>query len=79
MPEGAGLRSIQLSVGVQWKLAKQKADAHKPIWKELLREAAQGEVLNNDDTPITILQLLKDRLGSTATLRGRTAEKGRPR
>jgi len=52
---------VPLAASVQWKLVKQKADAHKPIWKELLREAAQGEVLNNDDTPVIILQLLKDR------------------
>lgn len=52
---------VPFPASVQWKLAKEKADVHKPIWKQLLREAAQGEVLNNDDTPITILQLLKDR------------------
>ncbi len=55
---------VPLAASVQWKLVKQKADAHKPIWNELLREAAQGEVLNNDDTPVIILQLLKDRLAA---------------
>jgi hypothetical protein len=52
---------IPLAASVQWKLVKQKADMLLPIWERFLQEAAQGEVLNNDDTPMTILQLLKDR------------------
>jgi transposase len=52
---------IPLAASVQWKLVKQKAHVLEPLWKELHRGAAQGEVLNNDDTSVTILQLLKDR------------------
>jgi hypothetical protein len=52
---------IPLAASVQWKLAKQKAHVAEPVWEQLQRGAAQGEVLNNDDTPVTILQLLKDR------------------
>jgi transposase len=52
---------IPLAASVQWKLAEQKAHVVEPVWEELHRVAAQGEVLNNDDTPVTILQLLKDR------------------
>jgi transposase len=52
---------IPLAASVQWKLVKQKAQVAEPVWEELQRGAAQGEVLNNDDTPVTILQLLKDR------------------
>ena len=52
---------IPLAASVQWKLVKQKASVAEPVWEELQRGAAQGEVLKNDDTPVTILQLLKDR------------------
>lgn len=52
---------VPLPVAVQWELVKQKAEVLLPVWEELLREAAQGEVLHNDDTYVTILQLLKDR------------------
>lgn len=61
------LGQLQKSVGIpfppaiQWELVKQKAEVLLPVWEELLREAAQGEVLHNDDTYVTILQLLKDR------------------
>ena len=57
---------IPLAASVQWKLAKQKAHVAEPVWEELRRAAAQGEVLNNDDTSVTILQLLKDRSAALA-------------
>jgi len=52
---------VPLAPAVQWKLVSRKADVSAPIWEELLRQGAQGHVLHNDDTPVTILQLLKDR------------------
>ena len=52
---------IPLAASVQWKLVKHKAHLFEPVWECLLRLAAQGKVLNNDDTPVTILELLKDR------------------
>jgi len=61
------LEQLQKSVGmplpaaVQWELVKRKAEVLLPVWEQLLQEAAQGEVLHNDDTYVTILQLLKDR------------------
>lgn len=52
---------MPLSAAVQWELVKQKAEVLRPVWEQLLQQAAQGEVLHNDDTYVTILQLLKDR------------------
>ena len=52
---------IPLAASVQWKLVKHKAHVAEPVWECFLRLAAQGKVLNNDDTPVTILELLKDR------------------
>jgi len=52
---------VPLAASVQWKLVKQKADIHIPVWEELIRLAAQGKILHNDDTPVIILQLLKER------------------
>jgi len=52
---------VPLAASVQWKLVSEKAHVLEPVWKEFLRQAAQGEVFNNDDTSMIILQLLKDR------------------
>ena len=52
---------IPLAASVQWRLVKQKAHVAEPVWEEFQRGAAQGEVLKNDDTHVTILQLLEDR------------------
>ena len=52
---------VPLAASVQWKLVKQKAYILIPVWEELIRLAAQGKILHNDDTSMTILQLLKER------------------
>ena len=52
---------VPLAASVQWKLVKQKANIQKPVWEELIRLAAQGKILHNDDTSVIILQLLKER------------------
>lgn len=52
---------VPLAASVQWKLVKHKAHLLEPVWECLLRLAAQGKLLHNDDTPVTILELLKDR------------------
>ena len=36
-------------------------EAIEPAWEELVREAAQGEVLHNDDTPAMILEAIRER------------------
>jgi len=61
LQEGFG---IPLPVSTQWDLLEKAACKLAPAHEELLRRAAQGEVLHNDDTPMTILDFLKERTGA---------------
>jgi transposase len=49
---------VPLPAGTQWDLVDEAYDSLKPVHDELIREAAQGEVVHNDDTAMTILDLL---------------------
>lgn len=49
---------IPLPEATQWEIVAGVADVVAPAHEELKRQAAQGEVLHNDDTPMTILSLL---------------------
>lgn len=55
---GAG---VPLSASTQWDLLARAAGGLEPVLAELVRQAAQGEVLHNDDTPMVILAFLKER------------------
>jgi transposase len=48
---------IPLPQTTQWELVRDAADALAPAHAELIAQAAQGEVLHNDDTTMKILQL----------------------
>jgi transposase len=60
------LERLQDSLGVplpattQWDLVAEAADRIEPVQEELVRQAAQGEVLHNDDTSAKILELLAE-------------------
>ena len=55
------LQGLQESLGVplpsstQWEIVEKTAALVNPAFEELIRQAAQGEVVHNDDTPMTIL------------------------
>ena len=49
---------VPFPASVQWELMRDAAKAMKPAYSELIRQAAQGEVLMNDDTPMRILDFL---------------------
>ncbi|MFW6152031.1 MAG: IS66 family transposase [Verrucomicrobiota bacterium] len=49
---------IPLAASTQWEIVNQKADAIHPVYDELVRQAAQGKVLHNDDTTVKILQFM---------------------
>ena len=61
------LEQLQKSLGIplpastQWQMVKEAAEAIEPAWEELIREAAQGEVLHNDDTTAVILETIRER------------------
>lgn len=52
---------IPLPSSTQWDIVNAVASKLEPAYKELIRQAAQGEVLYNDDTNMKILELMKQR------------------
>jgi transposase len=66
------LRRLQDSLGIplaastQWDIVKAKAGIVAPAYEELIRQAAQGDVLHNDDTAIKILQFMGKRAKEVA-------------
>jgi len=52
---------IPLPESTQWDIIEQAADTTQYVYKELIRQAAQGEILHNDDTTMRILSKMKER------------------
>lgn len=48
---------IPLPASTQWEIVKEMATVIAPVYQELITQAAQGEVVHNDDTAMTILAL----------------------
>jgi hypothetical protein len=51
---------IPLPAATQWEIVEEAAEVIKPARDELLRQAAQGEVLHNDDTGMRVLKLARE-------------------
>ena len=49
---------IPLPASTQWDIVEQAADKIHPAYRELVRQAAQGEVIHNDDTTMKVLSLM---------------------
>ena len=58
LQEGLG---IPMPAATQWDLVHDAATKVMPAFDELVREAAQGKVLHNDDTSMKVLELLGER------------------
>jgi transposase len=60
------LEKLQHNLGVpmpaatQWEIVEEAAELLKPALDELIRQAAQGEVLHNDDTSMRVLRLARE-------------------
>jgi transposase len=52
---------VPLPASTQWDIVKAVAADLAPAFAELIRQAAQGEVLHNDDTTVKILELMGER------------------
>ncbi len=52
---------IPLPAATQWDIVKDVAEGIAPAHEELVCQAAQGEVLHHDDTPMKILALMGDK------------------
>ena len=46
---------VPLAASTQWEIVAMASASYQPVYDELLREAAQGELLMNDDTTAKIL------------------------
>ena len=44
----------------QWEVVEEAAELLKPARDELIRQAAQGEVVHNDDTSMRVLRLARE-------------------
>ena len=51
---------IPLPAATQWELMEPAAGSLQPAWDELIRQAAQGSVVHNDDTGMRILKLVRN-------------------
>jgi transposase len=51
---------IPLSATTQWDLMAAAAELIQPVLEELIRQAAQGSVMHNDDTGMRILRLTRE-------------------
>src|SRR5262249_44249560 len=62
-----GYLEIPLPASTQWDIVQAVAADLAPAFEELIRQAAQGEVLHNDGTTVKILELMGQR-GRSADL-----------
>ena len=63
-----GSLGIPLPASTQWDIVSDMAKMIEPVYEELIRQAAQGEVLHNDDTTMKILELMGKRAAKTKAL-----------
>ncbi len=54
------LLGIPLPASTQWEIAEEGAEVIKAAPEELIRQAAQGEVLHNDDTGMRVLRMARE-------------------
>ncbi len=56
---------IPLAASTQWDIVHAAGSLLLPVYDELIRQAAQGEVVYNDDTHVRILELMGERAAKT--------------
>src|SRR5712692_4969331 len=54
------LLGIPLPAATQWEIVEEAAELIQPVRNELIRQAAQGEVVHNDDTSMKVLKLERE-------------------
>ena len=54
------LLGIPLPASTQWEIVEETAEVIKAARDELIRQAAQGEVLHNDDTSMRVLSMVRE-------------------
>jgi len=72
-----GSLGIPLPASTQWDIVHEVARVVEPAFGELIRQAAQGQLLHNDDTTMKILALMKASPGDTGSAVGSESERER--
>jgi transposase len=54
------LLGVPMPAATQWEVVEEAAEVIKPAQEELIRQAAQGEVLHNDDTSMRVLHMERE-------------------
>jgi hypothetical protein len=54
------LLGIPMPSATQWEVVEEAAELIQPAHEELIRQAAQGEVLHNDDTSMRVLRMERE-------------------
>jgi transposase len=57
---------IRLPDATQWDIVSKAVPAPRAVFEELIRQAAQAPLLHNDDTPMKVLSLMKERAKAEA-------------
>jgi len=70
-----GNLGVPLPASTQWDIVRDAAKMLAPVYAELIRQAAQGEVVYNDDTTMKILELMGKRAKAKALAEGADASK----
>ncbi|MBM4028134.1 MAG: IS66 family transposase [Planctomycetes bacterium] len=73
----AGLQEslgVPLPASTQWKLVAEAAPSLRPAHEELIRQAAQGDLVYNDDTTNRILERMGKRLEKAEAKKGSAAQ-----
>ncbi len=55
---------IPLAASTQWEIVEKRARQLSPIYDEFIRQAAQGEIIHNDDTTAKIISMINDNSGN---------------
>jgi len=70
-----GSLGVPLPASTQWKLVAEATPSLRPAFEELIRQAAQGDVMSNDDTTNRILERMGKRLEKAEAKKGSAAER----
>jgi transposase len=71
-----GSLGLPLPASTQWDIVNATARRIRPAYEELIRQAAQGEVVHNDDTTMKILSVMAERAKDETSAEGRPQRKG---
>jgi len=70
------MAGIPLPASVQWEQVAETASSLWPVLDALEHQAAQGQVIHNDDTGMKVLELMKQREQSDAAETGKRQRRG---